>query len=126
MVGCVENNHDHEGPWVPCVRGTATPTTSHSVTGEPARHRHTPIKFENPLFEQTLSAPHRRGRALSGAYGELNIGLSGHGEQLWQGEVHHVEQGEGLLTCAPPPVPSLGLLIGGGLHIDSRGQFLRG
>src|SRR5687767_13208801 len=29
--------------------GARSPTTSRSVTGEPARHRHTPIKFEDPV-----------------------------------------------------------------------------
>lgn len=52
MIGCLENNHDHEGPRAPCIRGARTPTTSRSVTGEPACHRRTPIKFEDPQCEE--------------------------------------------------------------------------
>jgi hypothetical protein len=52
MIGCVENNHDHEGPRATCVRATRTPTTSHSVTGQPTRHRRTPTKFEDPFYDQ--------------------------------------------------------------------------
>lgn len=48
MIGCVENNHDHEGLRATYVRGARTPTASRSVTGQPARHRRTPIKFEDP------------------------------------------------------------------------------
>ncbi len=50
MIGCLDSKHDHEGPWASCVRGTATSTTSHSVTGELARHRRTPIEFEDPGY----------------------------------------------------------------------------
>jgi hypothetical protein len=48
MIGCVENNHDHEDLRAPYIRGTRSPTVSRSVTGESARHRCTPIKFEDP------------------------------------------------------------------------------
>ncbi|MBL1115394.1 hypothetical protein JK364_23775 [Streptomyces sp. 110] len=45
----LENNHDHEGPRAHCDRDTRSPSTSRSVTGQPAHHHRTPIKFEDPV-----------------------------------------------------------------------------
>jgi hypothetical protein len=55
MIGCVENNHDHEGLRATCVRGARTPTASRSVTGKPARRRRTPST--RPPSMSGLSSP---------------------------------------------------------------------
>ncbi|MFB7116204.1 hypothetical protein ACFCYR_46605, partial [Streptomyces sp. NPDC056291] len=60
-----------------CVRVARSPTTSHSVTGEPARHHRTPIKFEDPVTFAEDASRVRTGNAprAMATFRNLAIGL---------------------------------------------------
>lgn len=59
MIGCLDNNHDHEDPRAPCVQATHTPGPSRSVTERQAVTAAPPLNSKTRLrvFQMPSYAP---------------------------------------------------------------------
>lgn len=54
MIGCLDNNHDHEDPRAPCVQATHTPGPSRSATERQAVTATPPLNSKTPYTDAFL------------------------------------------------------------------------